>query len=120
MPRERIHVIPHGLNLAGHGTRSEHPGEPFTIGYLARICPDKGLHNLLASLYNLLYYTKFRQVLNTLEAFAANQTRRSSPNTEILLFQYLFTNRINACFLEGRFTEGLTIIPDLLNRSERK
>ncbi len=49
VPRERIHVIPHGLNLAGHGTRSEHPGEPFTIGYLARICPDKGLHNLLAA-----------------------------------------------------------------------
>jgi glycosyltransferase involved in cell wall biosynthesis len=49
VPRERIHVIPHGLNLAGHGTRGEHPGEPFTIGYLARICPDKGLHNLLAA-----------------------------------------------------------------------
>ena len=49
VPRERIHVIPHGLNLAGHGTRGEHPSEPFTIGYLARICPDKGLHNLLAA-----------------------------------------------------------------------
>ncbi|MCI1189964.1 hypothetical protein MON38_21275 [Hymenobacter sp. DH14] len=79
----------------------------------------KGLHNLLASLYNLLYYSKFKQVLNTLEEFAANQTRRSSPNTEILLFQYLFTNRINAYFLEGRFTEGLEIIPDLLEQLER-
>ena len=49
VPRERIHVIPHGLNLAGHGTRRDNSGEPFTIGYLARICPDKGLHNLLAA-----------------------------------------------------------------------
>jgi glycosyltransferase involved in cell wall biosynthesis len=46
--RERVHVIPHGLNLAGHGTRrGTSPGEPFTIGYLARICYDKGLHQLV-------------------------------------------------------------------------
>ena len=77
----------------------------------------KDLHNLLASPYNLLYYSKFEQVLQTLEEFAANQTR--SPNTEVLLFQYLYTNRINAYFLEGRFTEGLTIIPDLLEQLER-
>ncbi|HEX5447279.1 MAG TPA: glycosyltransferase family 4 protein, partial [Pirellulales bacterium] len=46
--RERIHVIPHGLNLAGHGSRrGSSPGGPFTIGYLARICYDKGLHQLV-------------------------------------------------------------------------
>ncbi|GAC1374316.1 MAG: hypothetical protein NVS3B25_19320 [Hymenobacter sp.] len=78
----------------------------------------KGLHNLLASLYNMLYYSKFIQVLRTLEEFAANQTRRSTPNTEILLFQYIYTNRINAYFLEGRFTEGLEIIPELLENLE--
>ena len=79
----------------------------------------KDLHNLLASPYNLLYYSKFKQVLQTLEEFAANQTRRRSPNPEVLLFQCLYTNRINAYFLEGRFTEGLTIIPDLLEQLER-
>ena len=76
----------------------------------------KGLHNLLAALYNMLYYSKFMQVLETLEAFAASPDRRSSPNTEILLFQYIYTNKINACFLEGRFTEGLEIIPKLLEQ----
>ena len=46
--RERIHVVPHGLNLAGHGTRAgSQPGRPFTIGHLARICYDKGLHQLV-------------------------------------------------------------------------
>ncbi len=49
VPRERVHVIPHGLNLAGHGTRPAAAGEPRTIGFLARICPDKGLHNLVAA-----------------------------------------------------------------------
>ena len=49
VPRARIEVIPHGLKLAGHGTRQTRADEPFTIGYLARICPDKGLHNLIAA-----------------------------------------------------------------------
>jgi glycosyltransferase involved in cell wall biosynthesis len=43
-----VHVIPHGLKLDGHGKRIEkHPGEPRVIGYLARICEDKGLHLLV-------------------------------------------------------------------------
>lgn len=46
--RERIHVIPHGLNLAGHGFPQTKPaGTPLRIGYLARICHDKGLHLLV-------------------------------------------------------------------------
>lgn len=54
IPRARINVIPHGLNLAGHGTRRERGDGEFTIGYLARICPEKGLHNLVAAAELLL------------------------------------------------------------------
>jgi glycosyltransferase involved in cell wall biosynthesis len=43
----KIHVIPHGLNLAGHGTRHNRGDRTFVIGYMARICPDKGLHHLI-------------------------------------------------------------------------
>lgn len=74
----------------------------------------KGLHNLLISSYNLLYYSKFTQVLSTLEAFADDPERRSNPNIEVLLFLYIYTNRINAYFMRGRFTEGLAIVPPLL------
>lgn len=49
VPRARVHVIPHGLNLAGHGTRPSESREVRTIGFLARICADKGLHNLVAA-----------------------------------------------------------------------
>jgi glycosyltransferase involved in cell wall biosynthesis len=46
--RAKVHVIPHGLKLDGHGTRVQKPpGEPRVIGYLARICKDKGLHLLV-------------------------------------------------------------------------
>ncbi|HEX5471740.1 MAG TPA: glycosyltransferase, partial [Lacipirellulaceae bacterium] len=46
--RTRIHVVPHGLNLDGHGKRIEKRlDEPRVIGFLARICEDKGLHLLV-------------------------------------------------------------------------
>ena len=74
----------------------------------------KGLHNLLISSYNLLYYSKFTQVLEKLEAFADDPERRSNPNIEALLFLYIYTNRINAFFMQGRFTAGLMIVRPLL------
>lgn len=57
IPRERIHVIYPGLNLAGHGgPRPVRKGRPFTIGYFARVCPEKGLH-VLAEAFRLLRQT---------------------------------------------------------------
>lgn len=48
VPRQRIHVIPHGLDLTGHGERFGQPIHlPQRIGFLARICADKGLHLLV-------------------------------------------------------------------------
>jgi glycosyltransferase involved in cell wall biosynthesis len=48
VPREKVHVIPHGLELTGHGDRRERiEGQPRRVGYLARICYDKGLHVLV-------------------------------------------------------------------------
>jgi glycosyltransferase involved in cell wall biosynthesis len=45
--RDRIHVVHPGLNLAGHGVpRPDRNGTPLTIGYFARICPEKGFHVL--------------------------------------------------------------------------
>jgi glycosyltransferase involved in cell wall biosynthesis len=48
VPREKITVIRHGLNLAGYSDRVK-PADPqlVTIGYLARIAVEKGLHHLI-------------------------------------------------------------------------
>ncbi len=52
--RQQVHVIPHGLNLSGHRPRPERSTDsPVTIGFLARVCHDKGLH-LLAEAFELL------------------------------------------------------------------
>ena len=59
VPRERIRVIRPGLNLDGHRkpqkedttSRSRSPATaPRTIGYLGRICQEKGLHLLVEAL----------------------------------------------------------------------
>jgi glycosyltransferase involved in cell wall biosynthesis len=58
IPRERIHVVYPGLNLASHGHKpaSTASNGEFTIGYFARICPEKGLH-ILAEALSLLHET---------------------------------------------------------------
>ena len=44
----RMFVVPLGLNLNGHAAAPlRGPDEPLLIGYLARICPEKGLHQLV-------------------------------------------------------------------------
>ena len=48
--REKIHVVPLGIELGGHGVLPrQRTDETTTIGYLARICPEKGLHLLVAA-----------------------------------------------------------------------
>jgi glycosyltransferase involved in cell wall biosynthesis len=53
LPPDRVRVVPLGVRTDDH-RRGERPGgEPFTVGYLARICPEKGLH-VLAEAFRIL------------------------------------------------------------------
>ncbi len=50
----RIRVVPHGLNLSGYAPHGrERNAGTVTIGYFARICPDKGLHVLAEAFEHL-------------------------------------------------------------------
>ena len=54
IPPNKIDVVHLGLNLTEHGTCEKNlPETPFVIGYLARICPEKGLHLLVDAFYRL-------------------------------------------------------------------
>jgi glycosyltransferase involved in cell wall biosynthesis len=53
VPREKMHLVPLGINMDGYGARPLARDRPFTIGYLARIAPEKGLH-VLCEAYRLL------------------------------------------------------------------
>ena len=50
--RSRIQIVPIGIDFEGH-SRAPLDGEPFTVGYLARVAPEKGLH-VLCEVYRRL------------------------------------------------------------------
>jgi glycosyltransferase involved in cell wall biosynthesis len=48
LSHDKLNVVPLGIDLAGHdGLPRAISGDPFTVGYFARICPEKGLHQLV-------------------------------------------------------------------------
>jgi glycosyltransferase involved in cell wall biosynthesis len=54
LPREKMHVVYPGLNLTGHlGGKPVRTEPPLTIGYFARICPEKGFANLVEAFIQL-------------------------------------------------------------------
>ncbi len=63
VPLEKIHIVPLGLWSEGHegppsprserGTATTPSPSPFVVGYLARICPEKGLHVLIEAFHQL-------------------------------------------------------------------
>jgi glycosyltransferase involved in cell wall biosynthesis len=50
---DRLHVVPLGVKVERPVPPPAAPDGPFTIGYLARICPDKGLH-ILCEAFHIL------------------------------------------------------------------
>ena len=53
--RARVHIVPLGVRTDGHaGTpAAQRRPQGATIGYLARICPEKGLHQLVEAFLDL-------------------------------------------------------------------
>jgi glycosyltransferase involved in cell wall biosynthesis len=53
VPREKMRLVPLGINMEGYTLRPQRREPPFTVGYLARIAPEKGLH-VLCEAYHVL------------------------------------------------------------------
>ncbi|MGH9659452.1 MAG: glycosyltransferase family 4 protein, partial [Bryobacteraceae bacterium] len=66
IPPEKMHVVPIGVNLQGHHTGFKFHTNCFTVGYFARIAPEKGLHVLCDAYCRLRRETDFSGA--TLEA----------------------------------------------------
>ena len=112
VPIDKIDVVPLGLNTDGHGLpvqKSEPP--PFIIGYLARICPEKGLHILVDA---------FRLVAETLGAdnvqlhVAGYLGKKDEPYLEELVNQIHSWNLSDSFVHHGEVTRTQKI--DFLNR----
>jgi glycosyltransferase involved in cell wall biosynthesis len=53
IPRDRIEVVPLGITLDGHAAERPPRAGPFTIGYFARVAPEKSL-DILVEAYRIL------------------------------------------------------------------
>ncbi len=47
IPPERIRVVPLGITIDGHDVTPMRSSPPYTVGYFARVAPEKGLHVLV-------------------------------------------------------------------------
>ena len=56
IPRNKIRIVPLGINPHGFDLRSPNTSGTFTVGYLGRVAPEKGLH-VLAEAYRLLRHS---------------------------------------------------------------
>jgi glycosyltransferase involved in cell wall biosynthesis len=55
--RDKIRVVPLGINLNGHSRKAARSGGVFRVGYLGRVAPEKGLR-LLAEAYRILRHER--------------------------------------------------------------
>lgn len=74
IPRSKMHVVYPGIKLKGYEAPRVYKTEgPFTVGYFARICVEKGLHQLVDA------YIRLRQMPNV-------------PDTRLLIGGWLGDN----------------------------
>jgi glycosyltransferase involved in cell wall biosynthesis len=59
IPEKKMHVIPLGVNLKGYDASLRLHGNCFTVGYFARVAPEKGLHALVEAYARLRRETDF-------------------------------------------------------------
>lgn len=59
VPRERMRLVRLGINTSDFMLRTPRPDAPFTIGYFARVAPEKGFHVLIEA------YKRLRKLPDT-------------------------------------------------------
>ncbi len=78
-----------------------------------------GLNHLLSTSFFLRDYNTFSDTLSRLEAFRKETYPRFNPNSKIFSFLYVHQGRLNKCFMNGQFEQGLDVIPRTLMRIKR-
>jgi hypothetical protein len=71
------------------------------------------MHNLLTAHFTLRNYLKFEKDIKLFEAFANSDIVKQNDNNRIQVFVYLYIAKINQHILEGTFTEGILLVPEI-------
>jgi hypothetical protein len=75
----------------------------------------KGLTNMLDGLYFTGDFARFKNTLKELTEFKQNPGIVLSKNVELILWHSYYTHTINKHFMEGSFSEGVNIIPEIIS-----
>ncbi|MDP2420419.1 hypothetical protein [Sediminibacterium sp.] len=73
----------------------------------------KGMHNLLGAHFDLRNYRKFNETIKEFEAFIETSVVQNNINNKVQCFTYLYTAKLNKHFMEGTFTKGLSLVPEI-------
>ena len=73
----------------------------------------KGMHNLLGAHFDLQNYRKFDETLEKFERFGRSPVVTQNENNRIQVFVYLHISKLNKHFMEGTFSEGLKLVPEI-------
>lgn len=73
----------------------------------------RGLHNLLIAYFFTAQYEKFVATLADMNAFIEQEKENFNTNAEVQAFVYSYSAKINQHFMEGSFTAGLALVPEL-------
>lgn len=74
-------------------------------------------HNLLNALFHLRDYKRFKEVFAKYES--VHDKMKGKESVEQVYLLYLHTSRINQYYFEGRFDEGIEMVPEILSFIER-
>ncbi len=78
----------------------------------------KGINYLLESLFLIQHLSKFKSTLLLFEDEINQGKILLNDNTKSLAFLYLYLNKINLYFLEGNFSKGIDLVPEILGKIE--
>lgn len=78
----------------------------------------KGMHNLLNAHFMLRNDRKFELEINRFELFYHSKEGMATINNRVQGFVYLHLAKINRHFLDGSFSEGLLLIPQIEQKLE--
>lgn len=73
----------------------------------------KAMHNLLTAHFYTSNQPRFSKDLELLQAFIKTHEEHFDENTRTSAFIYLYTAIINKHFLEGAFSKGLEVVPEI-------
>lgn len=79
----------------------------------------RGYHYVLTSLFILKKQKAFAKHIGLFQQFHQDYEKKLNPNSQMLAFLYLNTARLNFHFIDGSFSDGVEIVPNITKQIEK-